>query len=554
MNRQDYKTIRSIDEIKEYIGSADIISFDFETSAQEQYREEEYAALDAHKSDITGVSLSVEVGTGRYIPLRHKVGKNADIDTVMAFLTENVFQTKRAVKIAHNMAFEAMFLYKYGVVLQEPVYDTIVAAQLTLKSESEFRDLHDSGLKTIVPYLYGVELPTFEDVTQGKYFDELDPDSWDTCRYACADSDWALALYHTFNEWFAANMPRHRWICEHIESPTAVFTGMMKYNGVGVDSVLMEKKKAEAEDKLVELRERILDVTGDIDIGENCGTQAFNAVLGKTYKPDVLTKYRMKNDGTKAPMYYAENTHPAIIDMETFEMAKAEMKKRREASAKTVGNSRFTSKYPFSGLLVCGECGALLRRHVRTMGAGNKVASWGCSNRVENGRANCDSHHVREDVMHKTYAAAVRQMADNAAEVIEAVREGAQLAMQPENAAALEAVEQEIIELQETALTLHKNKQSGIITQETYTTEIAACSTQMKTLEAQKEKLQNAAMRYAEAKAWLDAFEQALATGEIETTSDVALMRTLVERIIVNDDGIEVEFKCGASVQQQYIK
>ena len=156
--------------------------------------------------------------------------------------------------------------------------------------------------------------------------------------------------------------------------------------------------------------------------------------------------------------------------------------------------------------------------------------------------------------MHKTYAAAVRQMADNAAEVIEAVREGTQLAMQPENAAALEAVEQEIIELQETALTLHKNKQSGIITQETYTTEIAACSTQMKTLEAQKEELQNAAMRYAEAKAWLDAFEQALATGEIETTSDVALMRTLVERIIVNDDGIEVEFKCGASVQQQYVR
>ncbi len=61
-------------------------------------------------------------------------------------------------------------------------------------------------------------------------------------------------------------------------------------------------------------------------------------------------------------------------------------------------------------------------------------------------------------------------------------------------------------------------------------------------------------MRYAEAKAWLDAFEQALATGEIETTSDVALMRTLVERIIVNDDGIEVEFKCGASVQQEYVR
>ena len=32
------------------------------------------------------------------------------------------------------------------------------------------------------------------------------------------------------------------------------------------------------------------------------------------------------------------------------------------------GSSRYTSKYPFSGLLVCGICGSRLRRHVRTVG------------------------------------------------------------------------------------------------------------------------------------------------------------------------------------------
>lgn len=42
--------------------------------------------------------------------------------------------------------------------------------------------------------------------------------------------------------------------------------------------------------------------------------------------------------------------------------------------------------------------------------------------------------------------------------------------------------------------------------------------------------------------------------GSIGTASDAALMKTLVERIIVNDDGIEVEFKCGASVKQEYVK
>lgn len=154
--------------------------------------------------------------------------------------------------------------------------------------------------------------------------------------------------------------------------------------------------------------------------------------------------------------------------------------------------------------------------------------------------------------MEKTYTAAVRQMADNAAEVIEAVREGTQLAMQPKTAAKLNAVEQEIIAVQETALDLHKK--NSVIAAETYDTEIRACSERMKELEAQQAELRTAATRYAEVKGWLDAFERAMQDGSIATASDAALMKTLVERIIVNDDGIEVEFKCGASVQQEYVR
>ena len=75
----DYKTIRNIAEIEEYIGSAGVVSFDFETSPTEKYRSDGKAAFYAHKADITGVSLSVKAGTGRYIPLRHRVGKNASI-------------------------------------------------------------------------------------------------------------------------------------------------------------------------------------------------------------------------------------------------------------------------------------------------------------------------------------------------------------------------------------------------------------------------------------------------------------------------------------------
>ena len=61
---------------------------------------------------------------------------------------------------------------------------------------------------------------------------------------------------------------------------------------------------------------------------------------------------------------------------------------------------------------------------------------WGCSNRISNGRAACDSHHVNEDTLQNTYTAAIRDMIEDAEEIMTAVKESAGLVMEPENRAA----------------------------------------------------------------------------------------------------------------------
>jgi DNA polymerase-1 len=102
-----------------------------------------------------------------------------------------------------------------------------------------FRTLADSALKTLVPELFGVELPSFETMTAGRYFDELDPQDSETIRYACADSDYTLRLYYLFNQWFDRYLRKHRFIVEKLESPAAVYVGLMKYNGLLVDEERM---------------------------------------------------------------------------------------------------------------------------------------------------------------------------------------------------------------------------------------------------------------------------------------------------------------------------
>lgn len=284
----NYRCETDPERIKDYVQNATVVAFDFETSPLIQYREDSHASLDAHRACIVGVSLSVAEGSAIYVPLEHLEGGNADPGAVYPLLTELVWMNPGVVKVAHNLAFEAMFLYALGGIVQPPCYDTIAAAQLTLKEPFTFRSLSDCGLKRLVPELLGDELPTFEEVTAGRYFDELSPDDPETVRYACADSDYALRLYHRFNRWFMAQLPTHRRIVEEIESPTAVYCGLMKYNGLLMDETAMIRKQGECAKRIIGLRDQIREIIWDVDIGANAGTQAFKDYLFKTMGLPVL--------------------------------------------------------------------------------------------------------------------------------------------------------------------------------------------------------------------------------------------------------------------------
>jgi DNA polymerase-1 len=284
-----YQAVYSIAELQKYLSGASLVAFDFETAPVEPYRNEEKATLDAHKSVITGISFSVAEGSGVYLPITHRIGRNADEQQDIWQWLAMFFADPAVTKIAHNLAFESAFLYARGIVVQEPCYDTIAAAQLIYKNEKEFRSLADCGLKTLVPELFHEPMPSYSDTVGNRHFDELDPADERTVRYACADADYTLRLYHLLNGWFDRFLPKHRFIVEKVESPTAVYVGVMRYNGLPFDIQLMKAKRAEAEARLAEIRKEITFIIGDVSIGANASTQAF-----KKYLFDKLGLPKMK--------------------------------------------------------------------------------------------------------------------------------------------------------------------------------------------------------------------------------------------------------------------
>lgn len=284
---KNYKCVTTVAGIRDYIGDSINVAFDFETAPDDAFRQEEKSALDPAKSHIVGCSFSVKEHTGIYVPVAHRIATNIDQSEFMAFLREFLSDTNKR-KIAHNLAFESMVSYHAGIVILPPVYDTIAASQMSLKSSTEFRGLSDSGLKRLANELCYESPPSFTQVTGGKHFDELDPQDEETIHYGAADSDYSLRLMHIFNDWFDRFLPNHRWIVENVESPTSVYLGIMKNNGVPIDQKLMLKRKEEAEKEMARIRGEIEFIIGDVKIGANCSTKAFKIYLYETQGLPVL--------------------------------------------------------------------------------------------------------------------------------------------------------------------------------------------------------------------------------------------------------------------------
>jgi hypothetical protein len=75
-----------------------------------------------------------------------------------------------------------------------------------------------------------------------------------------------------------------------------------------------------------------------------------HALLQKTYCANFLTKKMVKNTG-QVQKYYVEDSHPAIVDPDEWDAVQAEIDRRKQHGA--IGRR----ESPFSGKIVCGECG-----------------------------------------------------------------------------------------------------------------------------------------------------------------------------------------------------
>jgi hypothetical protein len=117
---------------------------------------------------------------------------------------------------------------------------------------------------------------------------------------------------------------------------------------------------------------------------------AGNALLQKSYITDHLSKRKRRNHG-EVSQYFVEHSHPAIVDRDTFQAAQELLKL---SSERNKPNTPVNARYPFTGRIICGNCGKNFQRKT-TKGR----VSWQCSTYLEHGKSACPAKQISEKTL-----------------------------------------------------------------------------------------------------------------------------------------------------------
>lgn len=127
-----------------------------------------------------------------------------------------------------------------------------------------------------------------------------------------------------------------------------------------------------------------------------------HTITGKSYKVSYKSKKTKKNPEEK--QYFFPNTHEALIDEETFDLAQKRIATRhRPTKVETIDI--------FSGLLFCGECGykMYLQQGAGTLELKHAYTCGKYRNRIRTGEV-CTTHYIRKSVLQELVLADLQRV------------------------------------------------------------------------------------------------------------------------------------------------
>ena len=287
INTKIYKTIESLEELKEWIELAE--------EKGEFVVDTETNSLDPHTAELVGISMCVEEGKACYIPLAHNPSNKLNKESVLKKL-KPLLEDKSTKKIGQNIKYDLIVFFNNGINLNS-IEDTMLMSY-TLDAGN-----HRHNMDLLSEIHLDHKTIKFKDVVgSGKNqitFDKVDIDK--ATEYAAEDADITFRLYKILLEKLKNEKLLN--IYELFEKPMIYILAKMETIGIKIDKDLLKKTSKNFEIEIKKLEKKIFKISKkEFNIGspKQLGEIMYNELkiskLKKTRKGSFATSGSVLED------------------------------------------------------------------------------------------------------------------------------------------------------------------------------------------------------------------------------------------------------------------
>ena len=238
-----YRSILTSEEIKAVVEEAmnfDAVCFDTETTA-----------LDPFAAELVGVSLTWQAHQGVYIPIDMDFEKaQSQIGLLQPLFASN------KLKIAQNLKFDLGILQKYGLKIEGPFFDTMLAHYLIEPDQRH-------NMKVLCEqYLSYSPIPIERLIGEkGKKQGSMrDVSLEDITQYAAEDTDVTFQLFSILQKELQDKSLKS--VFENIEVPLVSVLNDMEHEGVCVDVPFLNAYSKELQEQVLNAQNSIFESAG----------------------------------------------------------------------------------------------------------------------------------------------------------------------------------------------------------------------------------------------------------------------------------------------------
>jgi DNA polymerase I len=247
----------------------------------------ETTSLDTLEAEPVGFSLSVEPGSGCYVPLRSCGEKCMDEEEAKSALRQ-LLENPKLTLIAQNGKYDYQVMKRFGVEMKNLAFDTMVAAWLVDSGLTSY------SLESLAERYFGYHGIEFDEVVEkGATFDSVPLDK--AVGYAAEDADLTMRLFR-YQSVMLADYSLGKLLGD-IEMPLVPILAEMELAGIVLEPESLASFSIELEKNLASVQ---------FEIFKLCGHE-FNIASPKQLQEVLFVERKLKT-GKKTKTGYSTDT------------------------------------------------------------------------------------------------------------------------------------------------------------------------------------------------------------------------------------------------------